>query len=156
MAGWHHQFYGHEFEQVPGVGDGQGGLACCDSWGHKESVMTERLTCTEVGSGEGQLLMWGNCVASRAAPSATGVRTGAAVTWLWVRDRRDPWITAEGGGEGVGASWAICVPPGSWAASVSVLQPRRPRVLMGATAATEVLSQALPTGRPQPRQLDGV
>lgn len=92
--------------------------------------------------------MWGNCVASRAAPSATGVRTGAAVTWLWVRDRRDPWITAEGGGEGVGASWAICVPPGSWAASVSVLQPRRPRVLMGATVATEVLSQALPTGRP--------
>ena len=41
MAGWHHQFYGHEFEQVPGVGDGQGGLACCDSWGCKESDMTE-------------------------------------------------------------------------------------------------------------------
>ena len=43
MAGWYHQLNGHEFEWTPGVGDGQGGLACCDSWGHKESDMTERL-----------------------------------------------------------------------------------------------------------------
>ena len=41
MAGWHHRLDGHEFEQTLGVGDGQGGLACCDSWGHKESDMTE-------------------------------------------------------------------------------------------------------------------
>ena len=33
MAGWHHRLDGHEFEWTPGVGDGQGGLACCDSWG---------------------------------------------------------------------------------------------------------------------------
>ena len=33
MAGWHHRLNGHEFEYTPGVGDGQGGLACCDSWG---------------------------------------------------------------------------------------------------------------------------
>ena len=43
MAGWHHQLYGHESGQTPGVGDGQGGLACCDSWGCKESDTTERL-----------------------------------------------------------------------------------------------------------------
>ena len=43
MAGWHHQLDGHEFEGTPGVGDGQGGLACCNSWGHKESDMTDRL-----------------------------------------------------------------------------------------------------------------
>ena len=43
VAGWHHQLYGHEFEQTPGVGDGQGGLACYDLWGCKESDMTERL-----------------------------------------------------------------------------------------------------------------
>ena len=43
MVGWHHQFYGHEFEQAPGDGEGQGSLACCDSWGHKESDMTEQL-----------------------------------------------------------------------------------------------------------------
>ena len=36
IVGWHHQFNGHEFGQTPGVGDGQGGLVCCDSWGFKE------------------------------------------------------------------------------------------------------------------------
>ena len=44
MVGWHHRFDGHEFEKVPGVGDGQGSLACCSPWGLKESDMTERLT----------------------------------------------------------------------------------------------------------------
>ena len=48
MAGWHHQLDGHEFEWTPGVGDGQGGLACCNSWGCKESYMTERLNWTEL------------------------------------------------------------------------------------------------------------
>ena len=43
MAGWHHQLYGHEFEQVLGVGDGQGNLACCSPWGPKELGTTERL-----------------------------------------------------------------------------------------------------------------
>ena len=41
MAGWHHRLNGYEFEWTPGVGDGQGGLVCCDSWGHKESDTTE-------------------------------------------------------------------------------------------------------------------
>ena len=43
MVRWHHQLNGHEFEQVLGVGDGQGSLACCSPWGHKESDMTELL-----------------------------------------------------------------------------------------------------------------
>ena len=43
MAGWHHRLDGHKFGLMPGVGDGQGGLACCNSWGHKESDMTEQL-----------------------------------------------------------------------------------------------------------------
>ena len=43
MAGWYHQLNGREFERIPGVGDGQGGLACCNSWGHKESDTIERL-----------------------------------------------------------------------------------------------------------------
>ena len=47
MAGWHHQLDAHEFGWTPGVGDGQGGLACCDSWGSKESDMTERLIWSE-------------------------------------------------------------------------------------------------------------
>ena len=43
MVEWHHRLYGHESEQAPGVGDGQGGLVCCDSWALKESDTTERL-----------------------------------------------------------------------------------------------------------------
>ena len=43
MIGWHHWLEGHEFEQVPGVGDGQGGLACCSPWGCKELDMTEQM-----------------------------------------------------------------------------------------------------------------
>ena len=43
MVRWHHQLNGHELEGTLGVGDGQVGLACCGSWGRKESDMTERL-----------------------------------------------------------------------------------------------------------------
>ena len=43
VVGWHHQFNGHELGQAPGVGDGQGGLACCSQWGHKELDRTEQL-----------------------------------------------------------------------------------------------------------------
>ena len=46
IAGWHHWLDGHEFEWTPGVGDGQGGLARCGSWGRKESDMTYRLSWT--------------------------------------------------------------------------------------------------------------
>ena len=47
MVGWHHLLNGHGFGWTPEVGDGQGGLACCSSWGHKESDMTEQLNWTE-------------------------------------------------------------------------------------------------------------
>ena len=48
MAGWHHWLDGRESQWTLGVGDGQGGLACCDSWGCKESDTTERLNWTEL------------------------------------------------------------------------------------------------------------
>jgi len=49
MVGWHHPLdSGHEFEQAPGVGDGQGRLACCIPWGHKELGMTEQLNRSEL------------------------------------------------------------------------------------------------------------
>ena len=48
MVGWHHWLDGHEFEQALGVGEGQGSLACCSPWGHKELDMTERLNWTEL------------------------------------------------------------------------------------------------------------
>ena len=47
MVGWHHQFGGHESEQAPGVGDGQGSMMCYSPWGHKESDMTEPLKRTD-------------------------------------------------------------------------------------------------------------
>ena len=50
MAGWHHWLDGRESGWTPGVGDEQGGLACCDSWGRKESDTTERLNWTEVNN----------------------------------------------------------------------------------------------------------
>ena len=43
MIGWHHQLNGHGFGWTLGVGDGQRGLECCDSWGRKELDMTEQL-----------------------------------------------------------------------------------------------------------------
>ena len=59
MVGWHHQV-GYEFEQAPGVGDGQVSLACCRSWGHKDSNTTERLhfhlSLSCIGEGNGNPL----------------------------------------------------------------------------------------------------
>jgi len=46
MAGWHHWLNGRKFEQTPGVGDGQGSLACCSPWGCKDLGTTERLNWT--------------------------------------------------------------------------------------------------------------
>ena len=48
MVGWHHRLNGHEFESTPGVGDGQGGLACCGPWGREESDTTEQMNWTEL------------------------------------------------------------------------------------------------------------
>ena len=49
IVGWHHWLDGHEFEQAPGVGDGQGSLACCSPRGHKVLDTNERLNWTEQG-----------------------------------------------------------------------------------------------------------
>ena len=55
-VGWHHWLKGHEFEQAPGAGDGQGGLVCCSPWDHKELDTTEQLNWTE-------LMCWAQCQA---------------------------------------------------------------------------------------------
>ena len=57
MVGWHHWLNGHGFGWTLGVGDGQGGLACCTSWGHKESDRTERLNWTELNWTELNLVL---------------------------------------------------------------------------------------------------
>ena len=48
MVGWHHQLNGHEFEQAPGVGNGQRSLVCCSPWGCKESDTTEQLNWSDI------------------------------------------------------------------------------------------------------------
>ena len=58
MVGWHHQLNGHEFEQTPGDGEGQGSLVCCSPWGHKELDMTE---CLNKMSLQKFSLIYGNC-----------------------------------------------------------------------------------------------
>ena len=59
MVGWHHQLNGHEFEQALGVDDGQGGLAYCSLWGHKELDMNEQLNRTKpLGSSTHHLSKW--------------------------------------------------------------------------------------------------
>ena len=57
-VGWHHQLDGHEFGQTPGVGDGQGSLACCGSWGFKESYKTAPLNWTELNWGVSIVLIF--------------------------------------------------------------------------------------------------
>ena len=57
-ARWHHWLDGHESEWTLGVGDGQGGLACCNSWGRKESDMTKRLNWTDSYEMESYSIGW--------------------------------------------------------------------------------------------------
>ena len=66
MAGWHHRLDVHESEWTLGVGDGQGGLACCDSRGHKESDTTEQLNWTELNT---KALEWSSLVPGPEAKS---------------------------------------------------------------------------------------
>ena len=58
LAGWHHRLNGYEFEWTLGGGDGQGGLARCDSWGHKESDTTEQLNWTDVCDISLSFILW--------------------------------------------------------------------------------------------------
>ena len=64
MVGWYHRLDGHKFEQAPGVGDGQGSLACCSPWGRRELGMTERLYWTKVST-ETWNFEWRSCVHSQ-------------------------------------------------------------------------------------------
>ena len=61
MVEWHHQLHGHEFEQAPGVGDGQGSLVCCSPSGHKESDTTDQLNWTDYWNNRSNL-----CVPSKS------------------------------------------------------------------------------------------
>ena len=77
MAGWHHRLDGHEFKWTLGVGDGQGGLACCNSWGRKESDTTECLNWTEL------MDFRGDPVAKISPSNAGGASSRSLVGELW-------------------------------------------------------------------------
>ena len=57
MVRWNHRLNEHESEQIPGVGDGQGGLVYCSPWGCKESDMIEQLNCTELAKRSDQKVL---------------------------------------------------------------------------------------------------
>ena len=78
MAGWHHWRDGHESEWTPGVGDGQGGLACCDSWSRKEWDTTERLNWTELTTNNNK---WASLSCSK--PCAQSLSRVQLFTILW-------------------------------------------------------------------------
>ena len=58
MVGWHHQLNGHELEQAPGDGEGQGSLACCSPWGHKELDTTEQLNANSNCASRDEPNLW--------------------------------------------------------------------------------------------------
>ena len=76
MVGWHHWLNGHEFEQAPGVGDGQGGLECCSWWGRKESETTEQLNWSAIHQHESAI---GICM---PPPSGTSLPSPTRVLLL--------------------------------------------------------------------------
>ena len=77
MAGWHHRLDGHGFGWTPGVGDEQGGLACCSWWGCKESDMTERLNWAELSGVDKVLLLCG------LGFLACEMRVVICASWKW-------------------------------------------------------------------------
>ena len=74
MVGWHHQLYRHEFEQASGVGDGQGSLACCSPWGHRELDTTEQLNWTELRAAGGWSTNWRTIIAKKFLHGCEGSR----------------------------------------------------------------------------------
>ena len=89
MAGWHHWLDGCESQWTPGVGDGQGGLTCCDSWGHKESDMTERRIWSDAN--EGDIAQY--CLSSPKTPWGSGHSvTGTMGGRKWAEEVDQVWV----------------------------------------------------------------
>ena len=107
MAVWHHRLEVREFEWTLGVGGGQRGLACCNSWGHKESDMTERLNWTELNyngvtlymrisdNGEyfpGRRDYWDSCGPETFATRGLGPITAHWVAYHWNFRQTYEWV----------------------------------------------------------------
>ena len=98
MVGCYHRLHGHEFEQALGVGDGQGSLACCSPWFHKELDMTEWLNWTELMSlryhAAGDIGLFWNCDSGYQNQDGPGSRNLYMIHGLSIfsakRDLQDP------------------------------------------------------------------
>ena len=115
MAGWHHWLDGCESEWTLGVGDGQGGLACCDSWGCKESDTTEQLNWTELNVvalvGKIYLPMqetWKTCVWSlgQKDPLEEGMTTHSSILAWRILWRKEPGGLQSIGSQRVRYDWS--------------------------------------------------
>ena len=84
MAGWHHWLDGRESQWTLGVSDGQGGLACCDSWGRKESDTTERLIWSD--------LIWHSQRVYRSQWRRSRCYSGISLHFLWSNGLFDLWF----------------------------------------------------------------
>ena len=96
-VGWHHQFNGHEFEQAPGDGEGQGKLTCCSPWGCKESDMTEHLLL-----GREAITNLASILKSRDITLPTKVHAVKAVIFPAVMHGCDSWTCASEACAGAG------------------------------------------------------
>ena len=91
MAGWHHWLNGRESEWTPGVGDGQGGLACCDSWGPKESDTTERVIWSDLLLGKKTMTNLDSILKSRDISLPTNVHLIKAMVFPVVMHGCENW-----------------------------------------------------------------
>ena len=102
MAGWHHRLSGRESEWTLGVGDGQGGLACCSSWGREESDTTEWLTWTELIisllSSYKYILWIASSIKKKKRQEKVFIKEKKLVRYIW---RMWPKIRREGRSEGL-------------------------------------------------------
>ena len=109
MAGWYHRLDGREFEWTPGVGDGKGGLACCNSWCRKESDMPERLNWKHKG---GDLKVRLICVLIRTSKKQESSRKTSVSALLTMPKPLTVWITIN-----CGKFWKIWEYQTTWPAS---------------------------------------
>ena len=120
MVGWHHRLSGHELEWAPGVGDGQGGLACCNPWGHKESYMTEQLSWAELCHLPSSVLgSWMRASTAKEPSALSGDRIWQKQLGQWVGgspakrgEMRRCRIVINAQCRGVG--WCLVMGPAGW------------------------------------------
>ena len=91
MVGWHHPLEGHEFEQAPGVGDGQGSLACCSPWGPQSHPQLSLATRGEDWASQGQPK--GKAEGSGDGPAGLSVGIKAQIEQWGLMKRENPTPT---------------------------------------------------------------